>query len=149
MSEQIVVQLPSSFVALDPWPHNRAQWPKHHVIVCEDNLEAQSDFASLFARLFGPDGSVQVSFAPGAAQAICLLMQLPVSLVIVDQDMPWGNGVSVVEMMKKFQPSVPVMTASGISANNVTLQTAGATHVLNKWEFFDGTRDALLRTLLA
>lgn len=148
------VRLSPAYLYLTDWPHNRAEWPTKHVLVCEDNLQAQSAFAQLFARLFGPDHSVQVTFAPGAAQGIVILDQFGggleprVDLLIVDHDMPWGNGAAMVEYAKGF-PRLTILGASGILQNNEALVAAGAHEAHRKDDYFNGTLDARLRELLA
>lgn len=129
---------------------NRETFPTKHVLVCEDNLAAQSDLANRLITLFGSCGLVQASFAPGAAQAAGILSHVGAELIILDHDMPFGNGIEFIEWMKAagHHPTIPIVTFSGIDANNDALMAAGAHYKFKKNEVINGQADEIIRRVL-
>lgn len=154
---------------------NRLTMPTKHVLIVEDDIEQQRNLLGVFQRLFGHQGHVQVSVVPGgdmAANALtrggwsapsledgtdtcpkCGYHEAPlkcraVDLVILDHDLPYGNGPEVLEYMKRWFMACDVITASGIPSNNDALMAAGANHKFTKAQIINGEADDLLRQLL-
>lgn len=127
---------------------NRLAFPTKHVIVCEDDIEMQSKIATKFAKMFGSQGSVQVSLAPGGAQAAGILSHVGAELIILDHDMPFGNGIDFLTWLKASGHTTPVITFSGIDSNNEALMAAGATHLFTKNQVLDGLADDTIRRYL-
>jgi CheY-like chemotaxis protein len=127
---------------------NRLVFPTRHVLVCEDDTEVQAAIAARLARLFGGQGHVQVSLVPGAAQAAGLIAAVGVEVILLDHDMPFGNGPDLLSWLKATERNVPVITFSGISANNDNLMALGAHHRFEKQAVLDGAADDLLRAIL-
>lgn len=140
--------------AFPDWDWNRMTFPDRHVLVCEDNLGQQARAAGLFLRLFGDQGRVQVSFVPGGLQAAAVLSVSKVDLLLLDHDMPNGNGRALLDWMVDHSFSqVPVITFSGIDENNRRM-TAASGHrfssffTKNKEEVLTGAADDVLRHVL-
>lgn len=131
---------------------NRKTFPTQHVIVCEDDLNVQAQIAAKFAQMFEPQGCVQVSFVPGAVQAAAVILKSGMELILLDHDMPFGNGIDLLAWLKSSGfppgPRFPVITFSGIEANNDALMAAGATHRFNKSSVLEGAADeAILKAV--
>lgn len=105
---------------------NRLHMPTKHVLVCEDTLDAQLAIAEKFSRLFPYQGFVQVSYVCGGNQARAIVEQTDVDLILLDCDMPDGNGVDFIEWLRAHGYATPVITFSGIMSNNCHLQSLGA-----------------------
>jgi len=119
-----------------------------HVVVCEDDTSAQAAIAKHFAEVFDPQGIVEFSFVPGGMHAAGIFGWRTVDLVILDHDMPHGNGADLLEWMRANGHQTPVVTFSGIPANNQRLMELGATHNFVKNDVIGGKADALIKQLL-
>jgi DNA-binding response OmpR family regulator len=129
--------------------HNRLKFPTRHVLVCEDVLANQAGIARHLCDVFEHEGEVVVSFVPGAAQAAAVMQAPPgVHLVILDRDMPHGNGDDLLEWFAASRVQVPVLTFSGIPGNNDALIGLGAHHRFEKQAVIDGAADALIKQIL-
>ncbi len=122
--------------------------PRKHVLVCEDDTYNQAQIAMYFATSFDPQGVIEFSFVPGGMHAAAIFGWRPVDLVILDHDMPHGNGADLIKWMRANNHHTPVITFSGIDANNVILMGLGATHGFSKSEVMNGKADTLIRGIL-
>lgn len=129
--------------------HNRKTMPKKHLLVCEDILDVQARLARHLCDVLEHEGPVQVSFVPGAAAA-AEVMQVPpgVHLLILDRDMPYGNGDDLLKWMAINGVKVPTITFSGIPGNNDALMSLGAHHRFEKQAVIDGAADYLIKQIL-
>ena len=127
---------------------NRAVYPTKHILVCEDNLQNQELIAKHLKELFGDEQFVQCSFVCGGLQASSILHYCKVDLILLDHDMPSGNGIDLMNWMKTYNCNVPVITFSGIPQNNVMLMKAGANYLFSKHEVINGKADNLIKSIL-
>jgi len=127
---------------------NRLRMPIRHVLVCEDVLRNQAEIASHFEDLFAHEGEVQVSFVCGAEAAAAILSSMPVDLILLDHDMPFGDGPELLKWMGTRGVSAPVITFSGIPENNDRLVRCGAKHRFEKGDVIRGRADDLIKALL-
>jgi len=127
---------------------NRLRMPTRHVLVCEDVLHNQARIASHFEELFAHEGEVQVSFVCGAEPAAAILASMPVDLILLDHDMPYGDGPELLKWMAGRDLCTPVITFSGIPGNNDRLVRCGAKHRFEKSEVIQGRADGVIQELL-
>lgn len=127
---------------------NRRMMPVKHVLVCEDVIRHQAQIAAHFQALFDHEGEVQVSLVCGAEAAAAILSSMTVDLILLDHDMPYGNGPELLSWMKQSRLKIPVITFSGIPSNNDHLVHCGATHLFSKAEVTSGAADQLIKDLL-
>jgi CheY-like chemotaxis protein len=129
---------------------NRQEYPQKRILVCEDDLDQQGRLAAHFSRLFGPQHKVQVSFVDGGLAASAVLCYAKVDLILLDHDMPEGNGVDLLRWLRPQMTlqGIPIVTFSGIEGNNVALVREGAHHKSSKEEVLSGKADELIRKLL-
>jgi CheY-like chemotaxis protein len=127
---------------------NRIRMPEKHVLVCEDVIQNQARIATHFERLFAHEGPVQASFVCGAEAAAAILSCMEVDLILLDHDMPYGNGPELLKWMKCHSCTVPIITFSGIPANNDHLVRCGASHRFEKDDVIGGRADGLIKELL-
>ncbi len=127
---------------------NRLRMPEKHVLVCEDVIKNKADIAVHMQGLFAHEGEVQASFVCGAEAAAAVLSCTTVDLILLDHDMPYGNGPELLEWMKDRGCKVPVITFSGISSNNDHLVLYGARYRFSKSEVISGAADRLIKELL-
>jgi CheY-like chemotaxis protein len=123
-------------------------YPQKHVLVCEDDLTQQKRIAEHFSSVFDTQGIVQFSFVPGAVAAASIISSCKIDLVILDHDMPEGNGADLIAWMKENKKDIPIITFSGIAQNNANMMAAGATHLAGKEEVIRGQVDDLIKTIL-
>lgn len=131
---------------IKPWPYNRLKFPKKHILICEDNLLQQKRIVEYLSSIFDPEGDVICSFVPSAIQAISILGTTQVDLIILDRDMPWGNGDYVVEFVKNKK--IPIITFSGLMDNNKHLMRLGATYNFNKESVINGQATQIIKGIL-
>ena len=127
---------------------NRAKYPQKHILICEDDLNCQKDIINHFRDIFEPQGLVQFSMVPGALAAACLITQCRIDLVILDHDMPEGNGTDLLNWMKNKNVTTPVITFSGLQQNNHNMKSLGAHHLFNKSQVIAGDADKLIKEIL-
>lgn len=136
------------------WDWNRATPPDRHVLVAEDHLGQQVRAASKFMSMFGGDGRVQVSLVPGGLYAAAIIMAKAPNLLILDHDMPDGNGQALLNwMVSSGNVHVPVITFSGIAENNRRMASASAPlfrsfHAFSKEEVLTGAADGAIYSSL-
>jgi len=141
--------------AFPDWDWNRAVFPDRHILVCEDHVGQQARAAQRIVTLFGGDQRVQVSLVPGALQAAAVLSVSKVDLILLDHDMPNGNGQSLLNwMVDRGMVAVPVITFSGIAENNRRMTAASASFFSRfanktKEEVLTGAADDVLRDFLS
>lgn len=129
---------------------NRIGMPDKFVLVCEDDMGLQARFLERFSLLFGTQHRVQVSVCSSSWMAAAILEASRPDLLILDHDMPTGNGSDLLRWMAAT-PScrgVPVMTASGIEENNDHMMSLGATCRSSKERILDGREDDVIRSIL-
>lgn len=131
-----------------PW--NISEMPRKHVLVCEDTLVGQARMATHFANESYPHGKVYVTYAPCAEIAAAVIEAMPVHLLILDHDMPYGNGTDLLLWLKDRDAPHPfVITFSGIPQNNVNMQAIHPpANRFTKEEVISGKADDLIRRIL-
>lgn len=122
--------------------------PVRHVLVCEDDLDNQGRAVDHFRRTFEPQGEVVFSVVSGGAAAAGVIEFSDVHLVILDHDMPFGNGADLLRWMRSSGKAIPVVTFSGIPENNQRMVELGAAHCFTKHSVLSGEADALIREIL-
>jgi CheY-like chemotaxis protein len=122
--------------------------PERHILVCEDVLRNQADIATYFSKLFEHEGLVQVSIVAGGEAAAGIIANTPVDLILLDHDMPFGNGPDLLAWIKSIGKAIPVLTFSGLPPNNDLLMAAGANHKFTKVEVLSGLADAIIHEIL-
>jgi len=127
---------------------NRLTYPQKHVLICEDDLTNQKNILEHFLQIFDPQGLVQFTVVPGALMAAAIIMQCNVDLILLDHDMPQGNGTDFLNWLKTSGKTIPVITFSGISENNTHMMGLGAHHQFGKQEVILGKADSLIKRLL-
>lgn len=128
---------------------NRAEYPQKHILICEDDLSCQKRILDHLSQLFDPQGVVQISVVPGSLMAASIIMQCKVDLIILDHDMPQGNGTDFLNWMKTCGKHIPIITFSGIPQNNTHMGTLGATYPFwNKEDIIGGQADDLIKGLM-
>lgn len=137
----------------------RLQYPTKHVLVCEDDIAQQLRFCTKLRSMLDPQGIVQISLVPGGLMAAAIMSYTDVDLLILDHDMPLGNGSDLLTWMTAQGKKIPVLFASGIKANNVYMATLypdylpGDTMIverslMGKETVLDGTYDRYILTAL-
>lgn len=127
---------------------NRLTYPQKHIVICEDDITNQKKIMEHFLNIFDPQGEVQISMVPGALPAAAIINQCKVDLIILDHDMPLGNGTDFLTWMKEYNVDIPVITFSGIPYNNQHMFDLGAQHLFVKGDVIDGKADSLIKSIL-
>lgn len=128
---------------------NRFNMPEKSILVVEDCLLQQARFAAYFLGLFGHQSNVFVNFCSNAIDADSLVFSdHPPVLIILDHDLQWGNGVELITKMIDSKLSIPIITASGIPANNTRMMSFGATHEFYKDEIIRGEASKLILSII-
>lgn len=118
--------------------HNRMHFPDRHIIVCEDDLQHQLEFATLMRSLFSPQGKIDISFVPESIFAAHIISTLinQIKVIILDHDMPYGNGSDLINWMaKNNHKHIPIITASGHLPNNPHMRQLCDSHGITVHEF--------------
>lgn len=136
--------------------HNRRYFPDKQIIICEDDLHHQMEFAQLMRTLFEPQGKVDITFTPSgavAAKAIEIYRE-HLNLIILDHDMPIGNGTDLIKWMAmNSYHDIPIITASGHLPNNPHMvdlcrSLTIPVHKYTKREVLDGKANDLIKELV-
>jgi two-component system cell cycle sensor histidine kinase/response regulator CckA len=75
-------------------------------------LDDSPDMLELYEACFGGNGYVVLTVSQGA-KAIQLAKAHPVSVAVVDYEMPEMNGHEVALALKRIRPALPVIMVSG------------------------------------
>lgn len=97
---------------------NRLKFPQRHVIVAEDDLDNQIMAGAAMRRRFEAQGEVVFDFVSGGIAAASIMSNHPANLLLLDHDMPIGNGSDLIEWMAENKSTTPIITFSGIPENN-------------------------------
>ena len=129
--------------------HNRLKYPQKHILICEDDLTQQKRILEHFLTIFEPQGDVQFSVVPGALMAAAIISSVKVDLIILDHDLPQGNGSDLLAWLAQQNNTTPVITFSGIPQNNLHMGNLGATYFsFGKEDVISGKSDILIKRLL-
>lgn len=129
---------------------NRTTYPQKHILVCEDVMTNQMGIIKHFADIFDPEGIVQVSLVTGSVAAAAIISAgLKIDLILLDHDMPQGNGSDLIQWMKNNNHNIPIIAFSGIPYNNEHMSNLGVPYSQwTKGEIIDGKADGLIKNLL-
>ena len=98
---------------------NRMQFPDTHILVVEDDLHHQREFVEWANTIWSRQGKVQFDFVCSGLSAASIINSLEIDLIILDHDLPVGNGTDLLRWMKhSCHLNIPIITASGIPQNN-------------------------------
>lgn len=128
--------------------HNRLVFPYKHLLIVEDIINNQKRVLDHFHSVFDSDGAVQISIVAGAKAAAAIIEQCSIDLIILDHDLPEGNGTDLLNWMREKSIKIPVITFSGIPHNNSHMSTLGATYEFHKEEVINGMADNLIKQIL-
>lgn len=127
---------------------NRAKMPIKHILVCEDRVLMQAQIATHLSEILEDQGEVDVSFVRGGFEGIAITLKCKVDLIILDHDMPNGDGAGFLRLLRECGDETPVITASGIHTNNQRLMDLGADYLFDKIQIINGEADELILKLL-
>jgi len=127
---------------------NRLVSPTKHVLVVEDYISNQKNIATHFNNVFDADSIVQFSFVAGALAASAIIEKCKIDVIILDHDLPEGNGSDLLNWLKEKNINIPVITFSGIDYNNDHMMNLGANYKFNKSEVFNGLADNIIKQIL-
>ena len=117
--------------------------PSGWILICEDMSYRQQEILGFMAERYGGRPDILIMTLPSAYPAFAVFQAMRPQFgepmfVLVDQDMPLGNGVQMVNALRKSRYAGKIIAFSGIPHNNEMLITAGAdTAVLkgqSKWK---------------
>lgn len=131
---------------------NRQQYPIKHILVVEDIPSQQLRALMMLSRLIDESDrlDVAVSVVPGGIQAwgliqICLEAKISIDLMILDHDMPHGDGAELIKACRESGLQFPIITFSGIPENNNHLMALGANYCFTKEEVLNGHAEDIIR----
>ncbi len=126
----------------------RPTYPQKHILIVEDTITHQIDILKHFGSIFDHQGIVQLSVVPGSLAAAGIISSVKIDVIILDHDLPEGNGSDLMEWLKETGRSIPVITFSGIPMNNARMMSLGATHNFIKHDVIGGKADDIIKTIL-
>jgi CheY-like chemotaxis protein len=96
-------------------------------------VESDPDLQWTLARTLTVQGNRVVGTSSGEG-AIALIEQWPVSLVLVDEDLPGMDGLEVAKRLRQSHPHIPVVLMTGEESAEVRMAAAlvGAVGTLTK-----------------
>src|SRR5207249_11012471 len=107
-----------------------------HILVVDDEAPTRELLSIYFKRR-----GCTVTTASTGADALRLINELPVQLVILDINLgEQSSGLDLLEPIKKSRPGVPIILFSGIGLDQKTIEAArqkGAIGYLNKTQPLD------------
>ena len=125
---------------------NRITFPQRWALVVEDDIEWQGKFLKFLSERFGPQGDFLVSAAPSGIFAGWQIQHVfPPTFILLDHDLPYGNGPEIMQHLRSVSCSAPVCAVSGIPANNERLMSLGAKATARKDDWV--ALDAFLKSI--
>src|SRR6185369_4502143 len=134
--------------------HNRLKFPTKKIWILEDDLDAQANFVAWARARFEPKGQVQFDFMASGIAAAAALLHLTPDVLILDHDLPYGNGSDLLGWMKENgKTNIPIITASGWAPNldhmmRLSQEYGIEMHRFMKYEVYHGKADALILEIL-
>ena len=122
---------------------NRMESPTHHILICEDDIQNQAAIFNNLSSFLKPQGQIEVSCVSGALAAKGVIENVKVDLILLDYDMPNGNGYDLMFWLK-IGKQIPVIGISGIQENNTRLLSLGAVDVCSKDDLISGKKNDLI-----
>ena len=131
---------------------NRMHFPDKNVVVCEDDILHQAEIAHKINTLFDRQGKVQFTFTCSGVIAASAMANVKTSLLVLDHDMPIGNGTDLINWMHENKVIVPILTFSGIDQNNINMETLCKTYNIpcykfSKFDVIEGKADHILKAI--
>lgn len=130
---------------------NRLIYPQKHILICEDDLSFQIVILNHLLSVFEPQGIVQFTTVPGSLAAATIINNCRIDLIILDHDMPQGNGPDLINWMKQNNKNIPIITSSGIDSNNINLLNHAIgfnIYPFNKNDIVSGQTDKLIKKII-
>lgn len=125
---------------------NRKEFPTRYALIVEDDSEWQAKILNFCTTMLGNQSNIlfvccpSAVFAKSAFEAMYPMMP---TFMLLDHDMPWGDGVQLMKWMFKHVGQdvvgavrLPVCAISGIPQNNKNLTNYGAQHIAKKGDWF-------------
>lgn len=106
-----------------------------HILVVDDEAPTRELLSIYFKRR-----GCTVATAHTGAEALRLVNERPVQVVILDINLGETSGLDLLEPLKKAKPNVPIILFSGIGLDAATLEAArqkGASGYLSKTQPLD------------
>jgi DNA-binding NtrC family response regulator len=118
-----------------------------HILVVDDEAPTRELLTIYFKRR-----GCTVTTAHNGADALRLVNESPVQLVILDVNLGDSSGLDLLEPMKKAHPNLPIILFSGIGMDEKTFEDArkkGATGYMSKTQPLDQMWAEVQRALQA
>jgi DNA-binding response OmpR family regulator len=134
----------------------RIDFPDKHIVVCEDDILCQSQIMNHFNDIFERQGKIRITLFSGTIELAHILavrqhtacQKYCIDLILLDHDLPYGNGTDLLKWMNKENIKVPIITFSGQPINNRTMMNLGADYEFTKDEVIDGKADGIIKNIL-
>lgn len=119
-------------------------FPSSHILIVDDDPAHRTMLRTLL-RSWG----ASVAEAADGAEAVALCKETSYDLILMDVQMPEVDGISALQAIKSYNPSIPVliMTAYSKVESAVEAVKAGAYDYLSKPFDFDSLKLTILRAL--
>ena len=112
------------------WRVNRLVFPTRWVLICEDDLDQQIVLLGFFRRRYGTQGEVLPivvgSGVPGLGVYRAMKGIIEPMAVLLDHDMPFGNGAELTVALRANGYKGPIIAMSGVAPNNGKMVSLGA-----------------------
>lgn len=115
------------------------------LLIVEDSPQVSERLQAAFAPLAG----VATRVAASAAAALAEFRSAPPAVVILDLQLPDGDGLAVLRTIKAERPATRVLIFSGHVAWRQRCQAAGAERFFDKASDFDDLLEAVRRLAAA
>lgn len=138
----------------------RIDFPNKHIVICEDDILCQHQIMSHFNDIFERQGKIRISMLSGTLELANILVSITnlpfykkvtnymIDLIILDHDLPYGNGTDLLIWFKKNNIKIPIITFSGQPLNNKHMMKLGADYEFTKDEVIRGDADNIIREIL-
>ena len=110
-----------------------------HILLVEDEPELSRIYSGVLSR-----AGYRVTAVHSVSEAIDILKEEPILLVVTDWYLPDGNGSSVCEKAREQNPQMPVLLISGQANTHTLLENST---VVNAWLSKPVLADSLLSTV--
>ncbi len=88
-------------------------------------VDPESSIRDALAKVLRAE-NYEVCLLPSGREALQRHRADPMDLLLVDVDLPNGNGGTSLDWLREFEPRVPLVVITGLSENAVQVRTAGA-----------------------
>lgn len=92
---------------------------KHHILIVDDDVDVQGTLREILLQI----GDLKVDCVADGEAGLSLVRQVRFDLIFMDIRMPRMDGLELLSLIKRYDPSLPVIVITGFPSVDYAIQT--------------------------